>query len=436
MTVLAGNQEMVNELSSLRREFVSLKDQLSQVEQEINKLEASINGTSKVRCSEPVAASSPVDLTPGIPSQTHSLNSPKHQQQPGNKTSQYTPPGHSAPHFPPAVSPNVGRTTTYPSKPMNPSPVSTLSPNEGLKQCPAQLAAGNKVDMLPCELYGIDVDVSQAGIWFDGAQNGRKNELISVLEKIDKKSAENIMQIFKEKKWGNQLEAKITRAQQKHAEYQRIKTEWEKMEAQRFAAEEKLHRNPNDAGALQERRSVIERFREVAAKERELRVEAKLNITPGQIEKEIRLEPYGSVGEGPKGCPASPKVNMVKIKIYDDVLDISDKGIWFDQGELVRLLEKIQNKGGGIGRWLTSYSDHKDKILKVIEKKCTEVEEHSEVYEKFRELTQRAKRHSTSSEEYRKLTAEAGVEFEKYVKLSISLDRIEDLTPDGILGGN
>ena len=118
------------------------------------------------------------------------------------------------------------------------------------------------------------------------------------------------------------------------------------------------------------------------------------------------------------------------------MLDISDKGIWFDQRELVRLLKKIQNKGGGIGRWLTSYSDHKDKILKVIEKKCTEVEEHSEVYEKFRELTQRAKRHSTSSEEYRKLTAEAGVEFEKYVKLSISLDRIEDLTPDGILGGN
>ena len=36
MTVLAI--EMVNELSSLRREFVSLKDQLSQVEQKINKL--------------------------------------------------------------------------------------------------------------------------------------------------------------------------------------------------------------------------------------------------------------------------------------------------------------------------------------------------------------------------------------------------------------
>ena len=109
------------------------------------------------------------------------------------------------------------------------------------------------MDMLPCELYGIDVDVSQAGIWFDGAQNGRKNELISVLEKIDKKSAENIMQIFKEKTWENQLDAKITKAREKQAEYQRIKNEWEKKEAQRFAAEEKLSRNPNDAGALQER---------------------------------------------------------------------------------------------------------------------------------------------------------------------------------------
>ena len=445
MTVLAKNQEMVNELNSLRSEFVSLKGQLSQVEKKINLLEESINGTSTVRYGERAAASSPARLTLEIPAQTQSPNPPQPQQQPGSAVSPlsplgipYSPPGGSAHHSrPPQKSNvNVGTTTTYPSKPMNPSPVSTLSPDEGLKQCPAQLAAGNKVDMLPCELYGIDVDVSQAGIWFDGAQNGRKNELISVLEKIDKKSAANIMQIFKEKTWGKQLDAKITKAREKQAEYQRIKTEWEKKDAQRFAAEEKLSRNPNDAGALQERRSVIEQFREVAAKECALRMEAKLNITPGQIEKEIRLEPYGSVGEGPKGCPVSPKVNMVKIKIYDDVLDISDKGIWFDQGELIRLLKKIQNKGGGIGGWLTDYSNHKDKILNVIRQKWTDVKQHAEVYEEFRELMQRAKRHSTSSEEYRKLKAEADVEYEKYVKLSISLNRIEDLTPGGILGGN
>ena len=429
MTVLAGNQEMVNELDSLRSEFVSLKGRLSQVEKKINLLEESINGTSTGGYSEPAAASSPVRLTPEIPSQTHSLNPTQPKQQPVSAASTVSPTR-------PPQSSNVGRTTTYPSKPMTPNPVSTLSSDEGLKQCPAQLAAGNKVDMLPCELYGIDVDVSQAGIWFDGAQSDHKNELVSVLEKIDKKSAKNIMQIFKGKTWENQLDAKITKAREKHAEYQRIKTEWEQMEAQRFAAEEKLRRSPNDAGALQERRSVIERFREVATRERAAREEEKLNITPGQIEKEIRLEPYGSAGEGPKGCPASPKVNMVKIKIYDDVLDISDKGIWFDQGELVRLLKKIQNKGGGIGGWLTDYSKHKDKILDVIKQKCTDVKQHTEVYQEFRELMQRAKRHSTSSEEYRKLKAGADAKYEEYVKLSIDLDRIEDLTPGGILGGN
>ena len=99
-------------------------------------------------------------------------------------------------------------------------------------------------------------------------------------------------------------------------------------------------------------------------------------------------------------------------------------------------MKKIKNKGGGIGGWLTDYSNHKDKILNVIEQKWTDVKQHAVVYEEFRELMQRAKRHSTSSEEYRKLKAEADVEYEKYVKLSISLNRIEDLTPGGILGGN
>jgi Zn-finger nucleic acid-binding protein len=371
-------------------------------------LEESINGVSTGGDRKPAAASSPVRLTPEIPSQTR--------------------PSHIL---------KVDSTTTHPSKPMTPNPVSIVTSGEGLKLCPAQKAAGKEVEMLPCELYGIDVDVSQAGIWFDG---GHENELVSVLEKIDKKSAKNVMGIFRGKSWENQLNAKITKAREKHAEYQRIITEWEGMEDKRFAAEGKLLRSPNDASALEERRLVIEQFREVATKERALRVEAKLNITPGQIEKEIRLEPYGSPGEGPKGCPTNPKVNMVKIKIHDDVLDISDTGIWFDQGELVRLLESFENKGGGFAGFLTNYSKHKNTILDAIQQKKKNVGRHTEVYQEFRELIQRAKRHSKSSDEYKRLKAESDVKYAEYVKLSIELDRIEDLTPKlslgGILGGN
>jgi Zn-finger nucleic acid-binding protein len=248
------------------------------------------------------------------------------------------------------------------------------------------------------------------------------------------------MGVFRGKSWEDQLNAKITKAREKHAEFQRVKSEWEGMEDKRFIAEDKLRRSPNDTGALEARRSVIEQFREVATRERTLRVEAKLNITPGQIEKEIRLEPYGSPGEGPKGCPTNPKVNMVKIKVHDDVLDISDKGVWFDQGELVRLLEKIQSKGGGIAGFLTNYSKHKDTILVAINQKWAKVELHTEVYQEFRELVQRAKRHSKSSDEYKRLKAESDVKYAEYVELSIELDRIEDLTPKlslgGILGGN
>ena len=433
MTIFGGNQEMANvvdELNSLKSESTSLKDRLSQVENKIKRLEESIGGISPGRDSKPEVAPIPVRLTLETNPQPRSLNPTASEQQPFST-------GQTVSTATPSRIPNVGSTTTYSPKPMTQNIVSKATSNDGLKLCPAQKALGNNEEMWPCELYGIDVDVSQAGIWFDG---GHEDELVSVLEKIDKKFAKNVLGIFRDKTWEDQLNAKITKAREKHAEYQRVKSEWEGMEDKRFAAEEKLRRSPNDASALEERRLVIEQFREVAAKERALRVEEKLNITPGQIEKEIRLEPYGSPGEGPKGCPTNPKVNMVKIKIHDDVLDISDKGIWFDQGELVKLLERMQNKGGGIAGFLTNYSKHKDTILVAINQKWAKVELHTEVYQEFRELVQRAKRHSKSSDEYKRLKAESDVKYAEYVELSIELDRIEDLTPKlslgGILGGN
>jgi hypothetical protein len=434
MTIFGGNNEMADQLKSLKLEFAGLQDRLSEVEKRINQLEESINGMSTGGSRNSEAASGHVRLTPGISSQPRSLNSTQPIQQPvsaGSPVSQA---------HPPHILKVDSKTKTYPSNPMTPDPVPSITPVEGLKLCPAQKAAGKEVEMLPCELYGIDVDVSQTGIWFDGDHDGHENELVSVLEKIDKKSAKNIAGIFTSKTWENRLNAKITKVRGKHAEYQRVTAEWEQMEAKRFAAEEKLHRSPNDAGALAERRLVIEQFREVATRERALRVEAKLNITPGQIEKEIRLEPYGSPGEAPKGCPTNPKVNMVKIKIHDDVLDISDKGIWFDQAELVRLLESFESKGGGFAGFLTNYSKHKNTILDAIKQKWEKVERHTEIYQEYRELIQRAKRHSKSSDECRKLKAEADVKYAGYVELSIELDRIEDLTPKlslgGILAGN
>jgi hypothetical protein len=79
-------------------------------------------------------------------------------------------------------------------------------------------------------------------------------------------------------------------------------------------------------------------------------------------------------------------------------------------------------------------------ILDAIKQKWGKVERHTEIYQEYRELIQRAKRHSKSSDECRKLKAEADVKYAGYVELSIELDRIEDLTPKlslgGILAGN
>ncbi len=39
---------------------------------------------------------------------------------------------------------------------------------------------------------------------------------------------------------------------------------------------------------------------------------------------------------------------MAKIKLLDQTLDASAQGIWFDDGELVTLLESLQKRSGGI----------------------------------------------------------------------------------------
>ena len=305
--------------------------------------------------------------------------------------------------------------------------------DDHLKYCPAQHAAGRKIEMLPCELYGVDVDISQAGIYFDG---GNEDELVRVLGEIAKnKNARKVIDFFRKDNWGDQLEAQIKKAQKYHVEYQKIKVKWGELCDKRYSVEERLKAHPTDAALLEQRQSVIEEFREVSVKERNLSDKYKLKITPGQsqIDDKIKQEPYGdNVGEGPIGCPTNPSVNMLKIKIYNDVLDISAAGIYFDGGnknELIKLLEKIKGEGDGIGRIFGKYGKVKDTILDSIDEKTKKLELHTKVYDEFRTLSREARRRSQNSADYASLKQQADAKYSEYVKLSLDLDRVEDLTP-------
>ena len=303
--------------------------------------------------------------------------------------------------------------------------------DDHLKYCPAQHAAGKKIEMMPCELYGVELDISQVGIYFDG---GNEYELVEVLKKIaENKNTRKVIDFFRKDNWGDQLEAKINKAREKHVEYQQIKVDWGNLCDERYSVEEELKARLTDAALLAKRQSVIDKFREVSVKERQLSRYCKLDITPGQIEKEIKLEPYGNnVGEGPIGCPTNPSVNMLKIKIYNDVLDISAAGIYFDGGnknELIKLLEKIKGEGDGIGRIFGKYGKVKDTILDSIDEKTKKLELHTKVYDEFRTLSREARRRSQNSADYASLKQQADAKYSEYVKLSLDLDRVEDLTP-------
>jgi len=156
----------------------------------------------------------------------------------------------------------------------------------------------------------------------------------------------------------------------------------------------------------------------------------KLDITSGQIDKEIKLEPYCSeLGEAPKGCPTNPSVNMLQIKIYEYVLDISAAGVYFDEGELVKLLEKIKNEGSGIGRIFGKNNKYKDAILEAIETKAGKLAERTQVYNEYRQLTHQMSLQGKYSDQYAILKQQADVKQLEYIKLSAELVGVEGVTP-------
>ena len=309
-----------------------------------------------------------------------------------------------------------------------PVPVGLPSNMNEIKLCPAK--KGNKADdsMLPCELYGIEVDVSQQGIWFDGrATDGQEEELISVLRRIDKSAASTIKNLFKNPSWAEQLKERIRIARGKAAEYAAAVAKLEGAEKRRADAEQKADRASNDPVAMTEYHNATKEFQDLAATERSLSVDAKVNITPGFVENEQPQEKAGAdpSGESPKGCPAKPRERMIKMEILEVTLDVSPTGIWFDgvvgnrtKPELVELLEKFKDSNTGPLSFFKNFERQKVNFNAKIAERVALISKLTEVYNSYSVLMKQARFHPGTSDLYKHFKVQADVKFQEFAQLS------------------
>jgi len=332
----------------------------------------------------------------------------------------------------------VPKGPTYPVIPFDSFPFTRMTKNP-IKNCPAK--KGSKIDdpMLPCEFYGIEVDVSQQGIWFDGrAADGQEEELISVLRKIDKPAAANIKKLFKSPTWADQLKKKIEIARAKAEAYAAAVSQLEAAEKERAAAEEKSNRAPDNAAARQDYQVASQEFERLAAIERSLSVEAKFNITPGFEEENMPPEFADDPNELPKGCPAKPGERMIKMAIQSGsndkenlILDVSTTGIWFDGGdepELVRLLEDFKTNNNSTlktlkDKFLNSGADSKALLNAKFDTWKALILARKKVYDARATHIRQAKFHRKDSAIYSHFMQQAEVDYQEFTRLSVELKK-------------
>jgi len=313
-----------------------------------------------------------------------------------------------------------------PQPPEGKYPDPPAEPGEGVRYCPAAKAHGNEAEMLPCLLYGIEVDLSDAGIYFEA------NELVDVLRETKsqdgwQKIVNAVKTLGSSKRWEKYLQEKIAEARTARGEYQRVMEDWEQAEQELSRLEQEANRlrTPGAAYAVQQAQA---EFRRCADMELKLRASRRIDITPALSGEKLDL-PKGSVdlGEKPKGDPAHPAVNMVKIKIHDDILDVSSAGIWFDPGELVTFLKGVKKAGG----WFSGLSkeDYQAAILDAVNELTVTVKRQQGCFEDYRGLMQSAKKHRKGSDKYKELKKQADSYYWEYAYLTEKLSEPKDLTP-------
>ena len=216
------------------------------------------------------------------------------------------------------------------------APISRLS--EGFHLCPVDRGRDVNTWMTPVVLYGVRIDISPSGLWFDA------NELIQVLKSMNGQALSFLSRWFKDYKANtalvsNQIKTVVDLRLDfdvKHIRYQELAAILAR------GGPEQIH--------------IIDEYRNLSAELLKLKgaILQPIDITPG---KEVKI-PVRSSGPGPVSsegyrlCPQArvygQSIVMTKIKLLGQTLDASEYGIWFDHGELGALLQGLQKRNGGI----------------------------------------------------------------------------------------
>lgn len=215
-------------------------------------------------------------------------------------------------------------------------PSSSLS--EGYRLCPVDRGRGVNTWMAPTLLYGVRIDISPNGIWFDA------NELNRILDSMKSDTVPFLARWFKEYKTNaspvsDQINAFI-----------RVLLD--------FASKERRYQEL--ALIMQrggpEKAVVVSEYERLSGEIQAMRQQLlkPIDITPGKKVEVPKPQPQpGPIPtEGYRLCPHAraygQSVVMAKVKLLGQVLDASEHGIWFDSGELVTVLQSFQNRPTGI----------------------------------------------------------------------------------------
>ena len=202
-----------------------------------------------------------------------------------------------------------------------------------------------------------------------------KKESGLILNKANKADFGVVKRLFKQESFKEKL-------REKREEALKIKGEYDKAVNQIETALEALERaeRTNDPSLP----TIKAQFIAACTKEATLFKSAKLNITPGSPDYN-EFEGFNAADESEaiKCCPGNRK-SMAKIFIHGITLDVSENGIWFDEGELVDLLNKIKAGTPGIAGYFTSYKSHIAKILDGVKAKSEIAAKLATVFDEYR----------------------------------------------------
>ncbi len=210
---------------------------------------------------------------------------------------------------------------------------------EGLRLCPVDRSRGVNTWMTPATLYEIRIDISPNGLWFDAG------ELNKVLDEMKDAAVPFLLKWFKDSKTSaSVISGRIQSLINLRSEFE--------IKYSRYLTLENIVRSDSP-----EKVHVIDEYHNLLVNLPKLRQQIlnPIDITPG------KSVPPAGVGkpdltkittEVPRLCPHmrafGKSVPMTKVKLMGQLLDASEHGIWFDNGELEALLLKLQNRNNGI----------------------------------------------------------------------------------------